>query len=236
MPAERKVFNRKIFKLGALAASPFLLAACQNVSTEQKTPLSQTTQITPSQHLATAEPNLQPIKTETPKKTSTRITTTTPPSEIPTPQANKDSLNPVNLEPYVDKFGSLINTVIRGNYTYTYKLIQNADPNLGIPNVRGLISDPKLYAYISDPEKRARIMNLYQQALDKNIANPNDPEIPQLILDASMVIKDVCTTDFHKTITKGNASMIYFKDPKFWQDNQFAIIDSNCFWGEKTTQ
>lgn len=133
----------------------------------------------------------------------------------------------------MDKFGTLINKVIRGNYAYTYKLIQDTNPRIGIPNIRGFYSDPKLDAYIPNPEKRAKIINLYQQALDKDLANPNDPEIPQLILDASMILKDVCTTGFHKTMMEYNASMIYFKNPKFWQDNQFAIIDSNCFWGEK---
>lgn len=243
MPAERNVFDRKIFKLGALAAGPLILVACAAEKQQSAptippqyvdNPINQSGQEPSTQQIS--EPTTQSIKTKTPQKTATRVPTATTPSKNPTPQTNKDSQNPVNLEPYVDEFGSLINTVIRGNYKYTYKLIQNADPKIGIPNIQGFYSDPKLDAYIPNTEKRNRITNLYQQALDKNIANPNDPEIPQLILDASMVLKDVCTNGFHKTMMEYNASMIYFNDPKFWQNNQFAVIDSNCFWGEKTAQ
>lgn len=208
--------DRKIFGLGAFVAAPAVLlsTACDNGK-----------KVDPN-------PTMPPPVVRTVEGISANPATIVTPRAIEKTATPEPSKNPVNLEPYIDRFGTSIHTVLRNNYKYTYPLIPNADPKIAIPNILGLISDPKT-AYIPNSEKRAQITSLYQQALDKDIANPNDPEIPQLILAGSIVFKDECTAGIQKAVMEGSASMINFKNPEYWQDNQFAIIDSNCYWGEK---
>ncbi len=125
--------------------------------------------------------------------------------------------------------GSHTITTIRGQYEYTYKLIADADPKIVIPNVRGLISESGLNSYIADTGKRSEITDKYNDALNKANLDPHDPQIIERLMEASSLLKSVCTTKMHRIIMYGNASMVYFLDPQSWKVNQIFFIDSDCF-------
>ena len=232
--AERKVFDRKIFKLGALAAGPFLLAACAVEKQQNYTPvppqyvdnpINQARQETSIPQIS--EPTPQQIKTKTPKKTSTRVPTVAAPTEIPTPEIITD--------------GVIAGHLVFREKGHTYSLypemtlaILLGQTETGEPNNSDSLQFLKESGYIK-PQAADAIRRLLTTAKQEGLANPQDPATINSVNSAANVLNQNCNNDIYLTgYMKALASFVYHKNSQDWPTNRKIYIEGNCFWGEKT--
>lgn len=235
MPQERKAFDKKIFKLGALAAGPLIFAACAAEKQQSAppappqyidNPVNQSDQEPPT--LQTSEPTPQPTETEAPKKTSTRMPTATVPSEYPTPEIIS---------------GGYLDGHLRFNekgYRYTmYPEMSLArllgQTETGESNNWDVLQFLKESAYIK-PQAADDIRKLLTTAKQEELANPKDPEIIKNVNSAANILNENCNDTFLKGYMKSVASFVYHKNPQAWPTNRKLFIEGNCFWGEKSAR